>query len=83
MKRPADMAYLSAIHFAEQEDYTGEYTKTVYLDSETFPNEQSVINHFKVIVIDDFDTKVVVRKKQKRHFCNGYNKVVFVLLVQE
>jgi hypothetical protein len=64
-ERPADMAYLSAIHFAEQEDYTGEYTKTVYLDSETFPNEQSVINHFKVIVIDDFDTKSLSEKQKE------------------
>ena len=64
-ERPADMSYLSAIHFAEQEDYTGEYTKTVYLDSETFPNEQSVINHFKVIIIDDFDTKLLSEKQKE------------------
>ena len=64
-ERPADMAYLSALHFAEQEDYTGEYTKTVYLNSETFPNEQSVINHFKVIVIDDFDTKSLSEKQKQ------------------
>ncbi|NDO46741.1 hypothetical protein [Clostridium sp. MD294] len=64
-ERPADMAYLSALHFAQQQDYTGEYTKTVYLNNETFPSEQSVINHFKVIVIDDFDTKSLSEKQKQ------------------
>ena len=64
-ERPTDMAYFSAIHFAEEQDYTGDYTKTVYLNSETFPTQEAVMNHFKVIVIDDFDTKTLSQQQKE------------------
>ncbi len=63
-ERPTDMSYFSAIHFAQQEDYTEEYTKTVYLTGETFPSITEVMNHFKVIVIDDFDTKILTEEQK-------------------
>lgn len=64
-ERPTDMSYFSAIHFAEQEDYTEEYTKTVYLTGETFPNTTDVMNNFKVMVIDDFDTKTLTEEQNQ------------------
>lgn len=64
-ERPTDIAYFSAIHFAQQQDYTGDYTKTVYLNNETFPTEETVMNHFKVIVIDDFDTKILSQQQKE------------------
>ncbi len=63
-ERPTDMSYISAIHFAENEDYTGDYTKTVFLGKETFPSEKASMNHFKVIVIDDFDTKELSQQQK-------------------
>lgn len=63
-ERPTDMAYLSALHFAENEDYTGDYTKTVFLGKETFPSEKASMNHFKVIIIDDFDTKELSQQQK-------------------
>lgn len=62
-ERPEALSYLSGLRFAENDNASGEYTKTVFLQEESFPDEKIVLENFKVVVIDDFDTGLLSEKQ--------------------
>lgn len=64
-ERPEDLSYLSGLYFAQQSNATEEYTKTVFLEEDDFPTEKMVLENFKIIVIDDFDTNLLSQQQKQ------------------
>lgn len=63
---PADVAYLSGLNMTEgKEDYKAEYSKTVFLNGISFPENETILKNFKAIIIDDFDTKTLSKEQLK------------------
>ncbi|HCT65363.1 MAG TPA: hypothetical protein DIC60_08915 [Lachnospiraceae bacterium] len=57
---PDELAYIKENDnfYNQQTDYYDgvDYFDTVYLDSKTFPNDSLVLNNFRVLIINDFNT---------------------------
>lgn len=59
---PAELVYIEkndSFYNQQTSYYSGdgvEYFDTVYLDNKTFPNDSSVLNNFRMLIINDFNT---------------------------
>lgn len=60
---PAELVYIKqndSFYNQQTSNYYGgdgvEYFDTVYLDSKTLPNDSSVLNNFRMLIINDFNT---------------------------
>lgn len=57
---PSELQYLTALKLAgENEDYAGDYSETAFLNGVTFPKDSEVLDNFKLLLIDHFDTKTL------------------------
>ncbi|MGE4214906.1 MAG: hypothetical protein AB7E42_09035 [Anaerotignaceae bacterium] len=60
---PAELVYIKQndSYYNQQTAYYGadgvEYFDTIYLDSKTLPNDSSVLNNFRMLIINDFNTE--------------------------
>lgn len=58
------LQYLKGLNMAEFDGYDGvDYNMTTFFDSTNFPESSSVLQNFKMLIINDFDTKELSEKQ--------------------
>lgn len=54
-----DLAYLSGLKLAENGEGDLYASKTIYMDENIFPEDADFLKNFGIVIIDDFDTKLL------------------------
>ncbi len=64
-ENPQDLAYLSGLKLVENTDGVVYTSKTIYLDENSFPEDSILFENFGIIIVDDFDTKILSTEQKE------------------